>query len=101
MAGEKIYMLNALWFKKDGGAEKYAEYIEAVPATIAAYGGKYLVRGGATEKLEGAWEPRRMVVLEFESLERARQWWDSDVYRGPKALRRSASVGNVILAEGV
>lgn len=80
--------------------EKYAEYVKVVPATIEAYGGKYLVRGGAAEKLEGDWEPRRVVVLEFESMERARQWWDSDLYRGPKELRRSASVGNVILAEG-
>ncbi len=81
--------------------ERYAEYVKVVPATIAAYGGKYLVRGGAAEKLEGDWEPRRVVVLEFESMEKARQWWGSDDYRGPKELRRSASAGNVILVEGL
>jgi len=81
--------------------EKYAEYVKVVPATIAAYGGKYVVRGGTAEKLEGDWEPRRVVVLEFESMERAKQWWDSDEYRAPKALRRSASVGNIILVEGL
>jgi len=81
--------------------ERYAEYVKVVPATIAAYGGKYVVRGGAAEKLEGDWEPRRVVVLEFESMEKARQWWDSDEYRGPKELRRSASVGNIILVKGL
>ena len=81
--------------------KKYAEYVKVVPAAIAAYGGKYLVRGGAAEKLEGDWEPRRVVVLEFESMEKARQWWDSDEYRGPKELRRSASTGNIILVEGL
>jgi len=81
--------------------EKYAEYVKVVPATIAAYGGKYIVRGGAAEKLEGGWEPKRVVILEFESTERARQWWNSDEYRGPKVLRRRASAGDIVLVEGV
>jgi uncharacterized protein (DUF1330 family) len=81
--------------------ERYAEYVKVVPATLAKYGGRYLARGGRTVKLEGSWEPKRVVVLEFESLERAREWYASEDYRGPKALRRSASVADLVLVEGI
>ena len=80
---------------------QYAEYVKVVPATLAKYGGKYLVRGGKAERLEGAWEPKRMVVLEFDSFARAKEWWSCDDYTGPKALRQSAAVTNMILVEGV
>lgn len=79
----------------------YDEYIKVVPPTIARFGGKFLVRGGRAERLEGAWEPRRIVVLEFESLARAKQWWASEEYRGPKALRQSCSSAKMIVVEGV
>ncbi len=81
--------------------ERYAEYVRAVPPTIAAYGGKFLVRGGRTETLEGGWDPKRVVVLEFQTIERAKEWWASEEYRGPKALRQSASVASLIVVEGV
>ena len=81
--------------------EKYAEYIKVVPATLAAYGGKYLVRGGPAEKLEGDWDPNRVVVVEFESFERAKQWWTSDDYRTPKEIRRSASISKIVLVDGI
>ena len=81
--------------------ERYEEYRQRVPATIAAHGGKYLARGGDVENLEGGRVPRRTVILEFESLERARQWWVSDEYGALKELRRSASVGNIMLVDGL
>jgi len=81
--------------------ERYAEYVAAVPATIARYGGRYLVRGGKTEVLEGSWAPRRVVVLEFATFERAKEWWASEEYRGSRTLRQSASVTNMVLVEGV
>jgi uncharacterized protein (DUF1330 family) len=80
---------------------RYAEYVQLVPASLARYGGKYLARGGRAERLEGAWEPKRVVLLEFESFERALAWWSSEDYTGPKALRHSAAVTNMILVEGV
>jgi uncharacterized protein (DUF1330 family) len=80
---------------------KYAEYVEIVPPTIERYGGRFLVRGGRAENLEGDWQPKRVVVLEFESLERAKEWWDSDDYRPARDLRQSASVANMIVVEGV
>jgi len=79
---------------------KYEEYIGLAPNTIAAYGGKYLVRAGRAENLEGDWEPKRIVVLEFETFERAKAWWSSEEYRAPKALRQSASISNMIVVEG-
>jgi len=79
---------------------QYAAYIRIVPPTIARYGGRFLVRGGRTEVLEGSWSPRRVVVLEFPSFEHARQWWASEEYSAPKALRQGASIGNLILVEG-
>lgn len=81
--------------------EKFEEYRERVPATIAAHGGKYLARGGEVEHLEGDRPPKRTIILEFESMERVRQWWASDEYGTLKALRRSASVGNIMLVEGL
>src|SRR5262245_15418855 len=79
---------------------RYQEYIKAAPVSIKEYGGRYLVRGGRTEKLEGAFEPRRFVVLEFASYERAREWWDSQSYAHAKALRQSCSRADLFLAEG-
>ncbi len=81
--------------------QAYERYKAAVPATLAAYGGKFLVRGGRVETLEGNWTPDRFVVLEFESVEKAKAWWNSQEYAAPKRLRQSASVTKMILVEGV
>ena len=71
------------------------------PLTLTKYGGRFIVRGGKFEKLEGNWEPKRLVLLEFPSVEQAKQWYDSDEYRPLKAMRFKASNSNVILVEGV
>ena len=81
--------------------EAYERYKAAVPATLAAYGGKFLVRGGHAETLEGNWEPNRIVVVEFESVEKAKAWWSSQEYASPKQLRQSASVTKMIVVEGI
>jgi uncharacterized protein (DUF1330 family) len=80
--------------------ERYAQYIQVAPESIARYGGRYLVRGGKTEVLEGSWRPKRFVVLEFESLEKAKAWWDSEEYRGPKAMRQAAADTDLFIVEG-
>jgi uncharacterized protein (DUF1330 family) len=80
---------------------KYAEYVKVVPPTISAFGGRFLVRGGKAANLEGDWQPGRVVVLEFDSVEAANNWWASEDYKAPKALRQSASVTNMIVVEGV
>jgi uncharacterized protein (DUF1330 family) len=81
--------------------EAYERYKADVPATLAAYGGKFLVRGGRAETLEGNWEPNRVVVLEFESVEKAQAWWSSQEYAAPKQLRQRASLTKMILVEGL
>jgi uncharacterized protein (DUF1330 family) len=81
--------------------ERYAEYIKQAPSTVARHGGRYLARGGRAEALEGDVQPRRFVVLEFESYERAKEWWTADDYAGPKALRQACAVTSMILVEGL
>ena len=81
--------------------ERYAKYIEQSPATVARHGGRYLARGGRAEALEGDVEPRRFVVLEFESYERAKEWWAAEDYASPKALRQSCAITSMILVDGL
>ena len=81
--------------------EAYESYKSLVPASLEAYGGKFVARGGATESLEGDWTPERIVVLEFSSLERARQWWNSPEYSDAKAIRMRAARSRMIATEGV
>jgi uncharacterized protein (DUF1330 family) len=78
----------------------FEEYRKQVPATIAKHGGRYVVRGGATQRLEGEWNPSRLVVLEFPSMEQARRWYDSHDYEGPKALRMKCAATDLVLVEG-
>jgi uncharacterized protein (DUF1330 family) len=77
------------------------EYRKQVPATVAKYGGRFLVRGGAHQVVEGEWKPNRLVVIEFPTLEQARRWYDSEEYKGPKALRIQAGRTNLVMVEGI
>ena len=80
---------------------RYERYKELVPASIAAYGGRFIVRGGAVEALEGEWKPGRLVILEFPSAERARAWWSSPEYAEAKALRLATANSKMLLVEGL
>jgi uncharacterized protein (DUF1330 family) len=79
----------------------FEEYRAQVPATIAAYGGRYIVRGGKTEVTEGDWQPKRLIVLEFPSLDRLKEWYHSKEYTPLIELRKRAARTNVIMVEGV
>ena len=81
--------------------EAFEQYRGMVPATIAAYGGKYLVRGGVAEVVEGDWNPNRLVILEFESVQRAKEWYNSPEYTPAKAIRLKASSGDLLFVEGI
>lgn len=81
--------------------EAFEDYRAAVPAVIERYGGRYLVRGGAVEVLEGDWTVPRLIVLEFSSLAEAKRFYDSPDYREILPLRLRAADGTVVLAEGV
>jgi len=80
---------------------RYQDYVKLTPGTAAPYGGRFIARGGRSEKLEGAVPANRVVVIEFPSYEQAKAWYDSDGYRAARAIRQSASVGSLILVEGV
>ncbi len=82
-------------------AEGYSHYKELAPAAVAAYDGKYLARGGKTEVLEGNWSPSRLVILEFPSVDRAKQWLDSVEYSEARALRHKYARSNMVVTEGV
>jgi len=79
---------------------RYEEYKRQVGPSVSAFGGRYLVRGGAVTGLEGDWTPGRFAILEFPSAARAREWWDSDLYRPIKAIRHATARSRMILVEG-
>jgi uncharacterized protein (DUF1330 family) len=79
----------------------YEEYKKLAGATVEKYGGKYIVRGGRTEVLEGNWRPKRIVVLQFESMQRAREWLNCEEYREPRKMRHRTAETKMILVEGV
>jgi uncharacterized protein (DUF1330 family) len=78
----------------------YEDYRKQVPAVVSKYGGKFVVRGGKVETLEGGWAPKRLVVLEFPSLEQAQKWYRSPEYAPLIKLRQSASRGKLLIVEG-
>jgi uncharacterized protein (DUF1330 family) len=78
----------------------YEEY-KKLAATVEKYGGKYHVRGGKTEVLEGDWNPKRIVVLEFPSIDRAKAWLNSEEYREPRKMRHRTAKTKMIVVEGV
>jgi uncharacterized protein (DUF1330 family) len=82
--------------------ERYKAYMAAAPATIAAAGGEYLVRGGRHETLEGDWQPARIALLKFPSYEQAKAWYDGEQYRAVRSKRAGATEHfKMILVEGV
>jgi uncharacterized protein (DUF1330 family) len=80
--------------------EGYQEYIALVPATLQPHGGRFLVRGGSHETLEGEWQPRRLVVIEFPTADDARRWHQSPDYQTAMAIRQRTSTGSLVLVEG-
>lgn len=79
----------------------YEEYRRQVLPVVQKYGGRFVARGGRVEPKEGGWTPKRMIILEFPSMERALQWYDSADYGPLIALRQKASKGRLVIVEGV
>ena len=79
----------------------YEEYKRLAPAAVALYGGKYLARGGNCETLEGDWQPQRLVILEFENMEKAKAWLNSAEYQPACALRHRYARSKMVVVEGV
>ncbi len=81
--------------------EAYEEYKKLTPTTIAAYNGRFVVRGAPTESLEGNWQPQRIVVLEFPSVARAKKWWASEEYAAAKEIRQRTATTKMLVVAGV
>ena len=79
---------------------RYEDYKRMVPPSLTPYGGRFIVRGGKVETLEGDWSPKRFVMVEFPSLEKAKAWWNSPEYREAKALRQATATSQMIAVEG-
>lgn len=79
----------------------YEEYKQLTPAAIAAYDGKFIIRGAQAETLEGDWNPERIVVLAFPSVERAKEWWNSELYTTAKVIRQRAAKTKMIVIQGL
>ena len=79
----------------------FEQYRQLSPATVAKYGGRFLVRGGTVKPQEGDWAPKRLVVLEFPSIELARAWIDSPEYAPARRLRQISAVSRLLIVEGL
>ena len=79
----------------------YEEYKKRASATVHAHGGKYIVRGGASETLEGDWQPKRIVILEFESVQRAKDWLNCAEYEEPRKMRHRTAKTKMVVVEGI
>jgi uncharacterized protein (DUF1330 family) len=81
--------------------DAYAEYRRLVPASLKAFGGEFIVRGGQQEALEGSERSKRTVILRFPNMDAARSWHGSDAYADAKKVRQAVSEGTVLLVEGI
>lgn len=81
--------------------ERYKQYQAATPASVAAAGGRFLVRGGEFTVLEGDWQPSRLVVVEFDDLATAERWYESESYQAAKKLRDGAAQMRMVAVQGL
>ncbi|TSA16504.1 MAG: DUF1330 domain-containing protein [Betaproteobacteria bacterium] len=80
---------------------QFEEYKKLAPAAIAKFGGRYLIRGGAYETLEGDWKPQRITVVEFESMEKGKAFYNSPEYQAAIKTRKGAANMKMLLVQGV
>lgn len=80
--------------------EGYKKYLKLAPETVKLFGGNYIVRGGKNETLEGEWQAKRLVILEFPDSEQARKWLNSPEYAPARALRHKYAKSNMVVVEG-
>ena len=82
-------------------AEKFKDYVKVVPPVIEQYGGKLLVRDGDFEVCEGDWKPKRLVMIEFESMQKAKQFYNSPEYQAIIDLRKSSAYTEWVFVDGL
>ena len=80
---------------------RYEDYKAMAAPTIGLYGGRYVARGGATEVLEGTWQPNRLVILEFADVAQAKKWLNSPEYAAARQLRHETAISNMVVVAGL
>ena len=81
--------------------ETFSAYHDLAPASVTSHGGRYVLpHGTQIEALEGNWTPHRIVLIEFDDANQAKQWWDSPEYARARAVHRQATISNIILVDG-
>jgi len=80
--------------------DEYQKYAQQTAATLERYGGKFLVRGGQPETVEGDWKTKRIIIIEFPSVEQAKAWYDSPEYSAIKGIRQRSAISNILLVHG-
>ena len=80
---------------------RYEDYKRLAAPTVELYGGKYIARGGKTETLEGDWSPTRLVILQFDTMEQAKNWLNSSEYSEARNLRHQTATSQMVVIEGV
>ena len=93
-----VYVIASLTIKD---AVRFEDYKQTVAPSMEKYGGRFVARGGPIHVLEGAWPRERLIIGEFPSMERAREWWDSPEYAEPKALRQATADSELVIVQGV
>ena len=81
--------------------EEIIEYQKLAPIAINHFDGKFVVRGGQVTSLEGDWNPERIVIIQFPTVERAKEWWNSEMYSKAKSIRQKVAETKMIIVEGV
>ena len=80
---------------------QFEEYKKLAPTALAKYGGRYLIRGGAYEAVEGNWKPQRLTIVEFDSMEKAKAFYTSPEYQAAIKVRAGAAKFKALLVQGV
>jgi len=80
--------------------EEYQRYTRQVAPTVERYDGKFLVRGGQPETIEGDWKTKRIVIIEFPSVEQAKTWYNSPEYSAIAGIRHGSTVSRIVLVHG-
>ena len=94
----KVYMIIEIEIKDN---ESYSKYFKKVPSIVKKYGGRYLARGGEITSIAGNWNPERIIVIEFESMERLRECFQSAEYSEIAPLRKKSTTSKAIVVSGI
>jgi len=95
-----VYLIIDIAVRNPEAKADYAEYICKARPIIESHGGRYLARGGKITLINGDWNPERVVMIEFPSLDHVNQWWNDPAYQAIKGLRENAVFANAIVVEG-